>query len=90
MNACPAEMISADRWPFQAAHRLQPGFQPPVIGFYRVVRVALDGVPGRGDQLVQDPRIGSGTVGSDLGRDRAAAQRAGEEPPGRGQVALVR
>jgi len=31
---------------FQAAHRPQAGFQQAVIGFYRVVRVALDGVQG--------------------------------------------
>jgi hypothetical protein len=42
-----------------------------------------------GDQLIQNPRIGSGPVGSDLGRDRAAAQRADEEPPGRCQVAAL-
>jgi hypothetical protein len=71
----------------QAAHRPQPRLQPSVIGFDRVVRVPLDGVQRRGDQLIEDPRIGRGPVGGDLGRDRARAQRAGEEPPGRGQVA---
>ena len=60
-----------------------------MIGLYRVVRVALDNVECRGDQLIQNPRIGSGPVGSDLGRDRAAAQRPGEEPPGRCQVAAL-
>jgi hypothetical protein len=29
---------------FEAAHRPQPRFQPPVICFDRVVRVPLDGV----------------------------------------------
>jgi hypothetical protein len=29
---------------FQPPHRPQPGFQPPVIGFSRVVRVPLHGV----------------------------------------------
>jgi hypothetical protein len=29
---------------FQSAHRPQPGFQPPMIGFDRTVRVALDGM----------------------------------------------
>jgi hypothetical protein len=28
----------------QAAHRPQPGFQPPVIGLDRVVRIPLDSV----------------------------------------------
>jgi hypothetical protein len=57
-----------------------------VIRFDRVVRVALDGVQRGGDQLVQDPRVGRGAVGGDLGRDRAGAQRAGEEPPGCSEV----
>jgi Homeodomain-like domain len=56
------------------------GFQPPVIGLERVVRVALDGVQSRGDQLAENPRIGRGPVGGDLARDRARAQRPGEEP----------
>ena len=29
---------------FQSAHRPEPGFQPSVIGFDRVVRVPLDGM----------------------------------------------
>jgi hypothetical protein len=29
---------------FQAAYRPQPGFQPPVTGLGRVVRVAFDGM----------------------------------------------
>src|ERR1700722_3894908 len=36
---------------------------------------------------LEDPGIGRGAVGGDLGRDRAGAQSAGEEPPGGGQVA---
>jgi hypothetical protein len=40
------------------AHRPQPRFQPPVIGLDRVVRVPLDGMQRRGDQLIQDPRMG--------------------------------
>jgi hypothetical protein len=70
----------------QAAHRPEPCFQPSVIGFDRVVRVALDGMQRRGDELIQDSRIGRGAVGGDLGRDRARAQRPGEEPPGGRQV----
>ena len=31
---------------FQAAHRPEAGFQPPVICFDRVVRIALDGMQG--------------------------------------------
>jgi hypothetical protein len=55
----------------QAAHRPQPGFQPAVVGFYRVVGVPLGDVQRRRDQLVQDPRISGSLVGGDLGRDRA-------------------
>jgi hypothetical protein len=70
----------------ESAHRPQPRFQPAVIGLDRVVRVPLDSVQRRRDQLIQDPRISRGPVGGDLGRDRPGAQRPGEEPPGGGQV----
>jgi hypothetical protein len=75
---------------FQSAHRPEPGFQPPVICFDRVVRVLLDGVQGRGNQFVKHPRVGRGTVGGDLDRDRAGPQRAAEEAPGGRQVAPCR
>lgn len=71
---------------FQPVHRPQPRFQPTVICFDRVVRVPLDSVQRGGDQLIADPRIGRGPVSGDLGRDRARAERLGEEPPGGGQV----
>lgn len=38
----------------QAGHRPQPRFQTPVIGLDQVVRVALHGVQGRRDQLVEN------------------------------------
>jgi hypothetical protein len=41
----------------QAAHRPEPGFQPPVICFDRVTRVLLNGVQRRGDQVIKDPRV---------------------------------
>src|SRR5208283_6151264 len=44
--------------PFQSAHRPEPGFQPSVICLDRVVRVLPDGLHRRGDQLVEDPRVG--------------------------------
>jgi hypothetical protein len=75
--------------PFQAAHRPQPRFQPAVICFDRVVRVPLDGMQCRGDQLIKDSRIGRGPVGGDLGRDRARAQRPREEPPRCRQVTAL-
>jgi hypothetical protein len=56
----------------QAAHRPEPGFQPPMISLDRIVRIALDGMQRRGDQLIQDPRVGRGPVGGDLGWDCAA------------------
>ena len=52
----------------------------------RVVRVLLDCVQGRGDQLVEHSGVGGSTVSGDLGRDCAGAQRPGEETPGSGQV----
>jgi hypothetical protein len=72
---------------FQAAHRPQPGLQPPVICLDRIIGVLLHGMQGRGDQLVEHPRVNGRAVGGDLGRDGARAQRPGEEPPRRAQVA---
>jgi hypothetical protein len=42
----------------QAAHRPQPCLQPPVVRLDRVVRVPLNSVQGRGNQLVEDSRVG--------------------------------
>ncbi len=74
----------------QPSHRPKPGFQPPVTGLDRVVRVLLNDVHSRGNQLVEHPRVGRRAVGRGLCRDRASAQRPGEEPPGDGQVARQR
>jgi hypothetical protein len=57
-----------------------------VVCFNRVVRVLLDGVQGRGDQLIENPRVDVRAVGRNLGRDSAGAQRLGEEAPRRPQV----
>ena len=65
--------------PLQSAHRPEPGFEPSMVCFDRVVRVLLDGVQRRGDQLVKDPGIDGRAVGRDLGRDRTGAQCPGEE-----------
>jgi hypothetical protein len=43
-------------------------------------------VQRRRDQLAGDPRVDRGTVGADLGRDGARAQRPGKEAPGGRQV----
>jgi len=69
----------------QSAHRPEPGFQPSVVRFDRIVRVLLDCVPCGGDQLVH-ARVGRRAISGDLDRDRAGAQRPDEETPGRGQV----
>ncbi len=58
-----------------------------MICFDRVIRVLLNGVQCRGDQLIEHPWVYGCTVGGDLCRDRAGAQRLGEEPPSCGQVA---
>src|SRR6266516_1174950 len=71
---------------FQAPHGPEPGLEPSVICLDRVVRVLLDDVQRRGYQLVEDPRVDRRAVGRDLGRDRAGAQRPGEEAPRGRQV----
>jgi hypothetical protein len=70
-----------------ATHRPEPGFEPSVVCLDRTIRVLLNGVQGRGDQLVEDPRVDGCAVGRDFDRDRAGPQRPGEEAPGSCQVA---
>jgi hypothetical protein len=70
----------------QASHRPQPWFQPSVVRLDWVVRVPLDGVQGRGRQLIEDPRVGGRAFGRDLGGDRARVQSPGEETPGSRQA----
>jgi hypothetical protein len=65
---------------FQAAHRPEPGFQPPVVGLDRIIGVALNGMQRGGYQLIEDPRVSRGPVSDDLGRDRADAQRGNRNP----------
>jgi hypothetical protein len=50
-----------------------------VICFDRVVRVLLEGMQGRGDQLVEDQRVDVRPVGRDLHRDRAGLHRSDKE-----------
>jgi hypothetical protein len=50
-----------------------------VICLDRVVRVLLDGVQGRRDQLIEHPRVDVRAVGGDLDRNRASLQRPGEK-----------
>jgi hypothetical protein len=42
---------------FEAAHGSEPGFEPTMIGFDRVVRVLLDAVQRVRDKLIQDTRV---------------------------------
>ena len=63
----------------QPAHRPQPGLQPPVVRLNRVVRMPLNDMQGRGNQLIEHRRVEGRAVGRDLDRDRASAQRPGEE-----------
>jgi hypothetical protein len=51
-----------------------------------IIRVLLEGVQRRGDQLVQYPRVDRGAVSRDLDRDRARTQRPGKEAPGSRQI----
>jgi len=44
----------------QAAHRPEPGFQPAVIRLDRIIRVPLDDMQRRADQLAGDPRAALG------------------------------
>jgi hypothetical protein len=53
-----------------------------VVCLDRIIRVLLNGVQRRGDQLVEDPRVGGCAVSRDFDRDRAGPQRPGEEAPG--------
>jgi hypothetical protein len=62
---------------FQPAHRPQPGFQPPVVCLDGIVRVPLNGMQGRGNQLVQYSRVDGRAVGGDLGRNGTDSQRPG-------------
>jgi hypothetical protein len=71
---------------FQSAHRPEPGFQPSVVRLNRIVRVLLDCVPRRGDQLVHHARVDRRAISGDLDRDGAGAQRSDEETPRCGQV----
>ncbi len=74
----------------QPAYRPEPGFQPSVVCLDRVVRILLDSVQGRGDQLVEDPPVTVRAVGGDLDRDRPGAQRPGDEVPGGRQITPCR
>jgi hypothetical protein len=55
-----------------------------VVGFDPVVGVALDVMPGRGQRLIEDSRVGRCLVGDDLHRRHTGRDpRPLKEPPGR-------
>jgi hypothetical protein len=80
-DSCAAEL-------FEPAHRSQSGLQPSVIGFDRVISVALSDMAGGRHQLVEHPRIGSRVISGDLNRRCPMVQGASEEKPGDRQVPL--
>jgi hypothetical protein len=57
-----------------------------VVCLDRIIRVLLNDVQRRGDQLVEHPRVDGCAAGRDLDRDRAGPQRPGEEAPDSCQV----
>jgi hypothetical protein len=61
--------------PLQAPHRPEPGFQPSVICLDRVIRILLNDVQRRGNQLVEDLRVNRSAVGRGLDRDGSGSQR---------------
>ena len=65
-------------------------FEPAVVGFYPIVGIPLDMVPGRWDQLVKDLRVDGRRVSHDLGRCHLQrADGAVEEAAGRLAVAAL-
>jgi hypothetical protein len=56
---------------FQAAHRPQPGLQPPMICLDRIIGVLRHGMQGRGNQLIEHPRVHGRAAGGDPSRDGA-------------------
>ena len=75
----------------QAAHRPRPGRQPPVICLDRIMGVLLHGRQGRGDPLIEHPRVNGPAAGGGLGRDGARAlNRRAAARPRRAQTARHR
>jgi hypothetical protein len=67
----------------EAAHRLQPRLQPPVVALDPVVGVLVGAVPRCRQQVIDDRRIRRCPVGCDLcGRDPGRADGPREEPAG--------
>ena len=74
---------------FEPAHRSQPGLQPAMIRFDRIVGILLDDVAGGGHQFLDCARVGRRPVGAHLSRAGAVLEGAGEEPAGGRKVPLL-
>ena len=63
-------------------HRSQPAFELTVIGFYRIIRVLLDVMPRRRQQLIDHGGIDRRGVSDHLVRNdlQHLQRRPGEEP----------
>jgi hypothetical protein len=72
-----------------SAHRPQPSLESPVISFHSVVRILLENVSRRRDEVVNDARVHRRTVRGDLDWSRTSLQRTGEERPGCRSVATL-
>ena len=62
----PSANHSGRAEPFQPTHRSEPGLEPTMIGFDRVVRVLLRDVARGGQQLIKHSRVGGRSVSVDL------------------------
>jgi hypothetical protein len=60
-----------------------------VVSVDPIIRVLLEGLQRRGDQLVQDPRVDRGAVSRDFDWDRARTQSPGKEAPGAARSRLA-
>jgi hypothetical protein len=61
-------MMRAERSCFTPRMGPKPGFQPPMVGLYSVVRMLHRVVARPGQDLVEDSWIGARLVGHHLGR----------------------
>src|SRR5262249_11516107 len=75
------------RQAFKSAHRPEPGLEPAVYGFDRVIRVLLGDMPRGRHELVEHPRIDRRSIAGQLDGWQATAQRAGKECSWCGRVA---
>ena len=75
---------------FKAAHRPQPGLEPTMICFDKVITVLLSDMASSGHQLIEHLRIGRCFVRRHRARVGAVIQSRGKEPASARQVPLLR